>query len=82
MLFTVTTRMRFPLPTLDEFAEKDADFDGFAEACRIRHENTLPRLVEGLEGWVELERQVVHCGAVADPEVVSVGGDCRSRLSR
>ena len=58
-----------PAPALNEFAQQDADFDGFAETGRIRHENTLPRLVEGLKSWVELERQVIYCCAVADPQV-------------
>ena len=55
--------------TLNEFAQQDADFDCLAKTGRIRHENTLPRLVEGLKSWVELERQVIYCCPVADPQV-------------
>ena len=69
MLFTVTTRMRLPRAAPDEFAQQDADFDGFAETDRVRHEDALARLVEGLESWIELVRQVIYGCAVADPQV-------------
>ena len=59
----------FSAAALNEFAQQDADFDCFAETGRIRHENALARLVEGLKSRVELERQVIYCCPVADPQV-------------
>jgi hypothetical protein len=57
----------------DQFAQEDAYFDGFSQAGRIRHENALSRLIESLQGGVELEGQIVYGRPVADPQV-RIGG--------
>ena len=73
MLFTAQHEDALAPTTPDEFAQQNAGLDGLAQADGIRHQDALPRLLQSLEGGVELIRHRIYRTSVTNVKL-AIGG--------
>ena len=73
MLFTVTTRMRLPLPRAIQLRHQDTGFQRFAKADSIRNQDALAGTLQRKFCRIQLVWHGIHSRFVANMQICVSG---------